>query len=54
MPYYNVPIVVLEDAVLLGQSAARAVAAAKRAKTEKPAKTRKRAKAAKTRKRIGH
>ena len=57
MPYYNVPIVVLEDAVLLGEWAARAVAAAKAAETAKPARTRKRAKAAKppkTRKRVGH
>ena len=36
MPYYNVPIVVLEDAVVLGQWAARAVAVAKTAKTAKP------------------
>ena len=43
MSYYNVPIVVLEDAVALGEWAARAVAVAK---TAKPAKTGKRAKAA--------
>ena len=46
MPYYNVPIVVLEDAVTLGEWAARAVAVAKTAKTAKPAKTGKRARAA--------
>ena len=53
MPYYNVPIGVLEDAVMLGQWAARAVAVAKTAKTAKPTKARKRAKTtkpAKTRK----
>ena len=43
MPYYNVPIAVLEDAVALGEWAARAV---KVAKTAKPAKTGKRAKVA--------
>ena len=45
MPYYNVPIAVLEDAVALGEWAARAVAvarAAKSAKTGTPAKTGKR------------
>ena len=47
MPYYNVPLVVLEDAVVLGEWAARAVAAARTAKMVKPEKTRKRAKAAK-------
>ena len=55
MPYYNVPVVVLEDAVRLREWAARAVAVAKTAKTAKPAKIRKRAKAAKpakTRKRV--
>ena len=46
MPYYNVPIVVLEDAVTLGEWAARAVAVAKTPKTTKPAKTGKPAKAA--------
>ena len=46
MPYYNVPIVVLEDAVALGEWAARAVAVAKTAKTAKPSKTGKRATAA--------
>ena len=48
MPYYNVPIAVLEDAVELGEWAARAVAvakAAKSAKTVERAKTVKRAKA---------
>ncbi len=53
MPYYNVPIGVLEDAVMLGQWAARAVAIAKTAKTAKPPKAGKRAKTtklAKTRK----
>ena len=38
MPYYNVPIVVLEDAVMLGEWAARAVTVAKTAKTARPAK----------------
>ena len=52
MPYYNVPIVVLEDAGALGEWAARAVAVAKTANTAKPAKTGKLAKAAKTRKGI--
>ena len=46
MPYFNVPIVVLEDAVMLCEWAARAVAAAKTAKTAKPTKARKRARAA--------
>ena len=52
MPYYNVPLVVLEDAVMLGEWAERAVAVAR---TAKPTKTKKRAKAtkpAKTRKGI--
>ena len=39
MSYYNVPIVVLEDASLLAEWAARAVAAARTAKTATPAKT---------------
>ena len=47
MPYYNVPIVVLEDAVMLGEWAARAVAVARTAKIAKPARTGTRAKAAK-------
>ena len=51
MPYYNVPIVVLEDAVMLGEWAARAVAAAKTAKSAKTGKRAKAAKPAKTRKR---
>ena len=38
MPYYNVPMVVLEDAVRLGEWAARAVAVAKTGKTGKRAK----------------
>ena len=42
MPYYNVPIAVLEDAAMLGEWAARAVAVAKTAKPAKPRKTRKR------------
>ena len=42
MPYYNVPIAVLEDAAILGEWAARAVAVAKTAKPAKPKKTRKR------------
>ena len=49
MPYYNVPIAVLEDAAALGEWAARAVAVArtaKTAKTGKPARPRKRARAA--------
>ena len=46
MPYYNVPVVVLEDAGALGEWAARAVAVAKTANTAKPAKTGKLAKAA--------
>ena len=46
MPYYNVPVVVLEDAVALGEWAARAVAVARTAKTAKPAKTGRRATAA--------
>ena len=44
MPYYNVPIVVLEDAVMLGQWAARAIAVAKTAKAAKPTKAMKRSK----------
>jgi DNA transformation protein len=55
MPYYSVPIFVLEDAAMLGQWAAGAVTVAKAAKTAKPAKTRKRsaiAKLANTRKRV--
>ena len=47
MPYYNVPITVLEDPVLLGQWAVRAVAVAQTARTAKPTKTRKREKVAK-------
>ena len=43
MPYYNVPIVVLEDAETLVEWAARAVAVARTAKTATP---RKRARAA--------
>ena len=46
MPYYSVPIAVLEDPVELGEWAARAVAAAKAAKspkTVKPGKARSRA-----------
>ena len=53
MPYYNVPIAVLEDAAALGEWAARAVAVAKTAKAAKPVKTGKHgmvAKPAKTRK----
>ena len=46
MPYYNVPVVVLEDAVALGEWAARAVSVARTAKTAKPAKTGRRATAA--------
>ena len=47
MPYYNVPTAVLEDAVALGEWAARAVRVAKTAKAAKPAKTGKRANVAK-------
>ena len=46
MPYYNVPIHVLEDAVALGEWAARAIQVAKTARTGKRAKTRTRAKPA--------
>ena len=53
MPYYNVPIVVLEDAVMLGEWAARAVAVARTAKTRKTVKRAKAAKPAKTRKGVG-
>ena len=42
MPYYNVPIVVLEDAATLAEWAARAVVAARNAKAAKPAKTKSR------------
>jgi DNA transformation protein len=42
MPYYNVPLVVLEDAAMLGEWAARAVAVAETAKSAKPTKARKR------------
>jgi DNA transformation protein len=42
MPYYNVPLVVLEDAAALGEWAARAVAVARAAKSVKPTKARKR------------
>ena len=41
MSYYDVPIAVLEDAAMLGEWAARAVAVAKAAKPAKPRKTRK-------------
>ena len=54
MSYYNVPIAVLEDAVVLREWAARAVAVAKTAQTAKPAKHRNRttvAKPAKAKKR---
>ena len=40
MPYYNVPIGVLEDAVTLGRWAARAVRVAKAARIAKSRKTR--------------
>ena len=53
MPYYNVPIAVLEDTAVLGEWAARAVTVAKTAKAAKPVKTAKLgmvAKPAKTRK----
>jgi hypothetical protein len=53
MKYYRVPLVILEDAAMLGEWAARAVAVAKTAKSAKPAKARKHAKStklAKTRK----
>ena len=38
MPYYNVPIAVLEDAAALGEWAARAVAVARAAKSAKTGK----------------
>ena len=41
MPYYSVPLVVLEDAAMLGEWAARAVAVAETAKSAKPTKARK-------------
>ena len=47
MPYYRVPLVVLEDAAMLGEWAARAVAVAETAKSAKPTKARKRAKTTK-------
>jgi DNA transformation protein len=53
MPYYRVPLVVLEDAAMLGEWAVHAVAVAQAAKSAKPTKARKRArttKPAKTRK----
>ena len=50
MPYYNVPIVVVEDAVMLGQWAARAVAVAKAAKPTKAKRRTKIAEPARTRK----
>ena len=46
MPYYNVPIAVLEDAVALSEWAARALKVAQAAKTSKAAKTRTRTKVA--------
>ena len=39
MPYYDVPIAVLEDTAMLGEWAARAVAVARTAKAAKPVKT---------------
>ena len=42
MPYYNVPVAVLEDAMALGQWAARAVKVAKAAKPGRARKTGKR------------
>ena len=39
MPYYNVPLVVLEDADALSEWAARAVAVAKAGKAGKRART---------------
>ena len=44
MPYYNVPVAVLEDAAALCEWAARAVKVARTAKAARPAKTRKLAK----------
>ena len=44
IPYYNVPIVVLEDSTTLCQWAARSVAIAKTAKRAKPVKGRRRVK----------
>ncbi len=43
MPYYNVPVAVLEDAATLGKWAARAVAVARSAKAAMPGKGRKQA-----------
>jgi DNA transformation protein and related proteins len=45
MSYYNVPLVVLEDAVALRQWATRSVAIARAAKASKPGRTSHRAKA---------
>jgi hypothetical protein len=53
MPYYRVPLVILDDAAMLGEWAAHAVAVAEAAKSAKPTKATKRAKTtkpAKTRK----
>lgn len=50
MPYYHVPIVVLEDAITLSEWAARAVAVAKTANAAKPGKRATAAKATKTKK----
>jgi DNA transformation protein len=53
MPYYRVPLVVLEDAAMLGEWARRALVVAETAKSAKPTKARKRVKTttvAKTRK----
>ena len=49
MPYYDVPVVVLEDAATLQEWAAQAVAVAKAAKAPKRAKTATRAKTSKRR-----
>ena len=47
MPYYSVPLLVLEDAAMLGEWAARAVAVAETQKSAKPTKARTRAKTTK-------
>jgi DNA transformation protein len=50
MPYYRVPLVILEDAAMLGEWAARAVAVAESARRTKATKRAKTTKLAKTRK----
>jgi DNA transformation protein len=50
MPYYRVPLVILEDAAMLGEWAVRAVAVAETAKRTKARRRTKTTKLAKTRK----